>query len=282
MVIKVRFNPNEGMTMLNRTFKTAALGVALSSALLAQMTQQRQATLVGGGSADRGKCTIEVVVDDVAQVEVSGPYATLRTLSGRPSQWRRFECTSPMPQNPAAFRFAGVDGRGRQTLVRDPRNGGPAVVQIEDKQGGTEGYTFDMFWDPRGSGGSPSAYGGGYEAPNRGSGVTNQREDYYRDDTYRDGYRDSDYYRHFGHGFSVDDAVRVCQQAVSEEASRRFRTNDIHFHRTKADDGPGRQDWVSGMLDVHRGPVEEHYRFSCSMDFNAGRLRTVQLDERPY
>jgi hypothetical protein len=268
--------------MLTQVLRTAVLGAAMGSALFAQMVQQRQATFVGGGSADRGKCTIEVVVDDVAQVEVSGTYATLRTLSGQLSQWRRFECTSPMPPNPAAFRFAGVDGRGRQTLMRDPRNGGRAVVQIEDKQGGSEGYTFDMFWDPRGSGGPPitrveppPAYGPGYGAPN-------QRQDYYRDDTYRDGYRDSDYYRRYGHGFSVDDAVRVCQQAVWDQASRRFRTNDIHFHRTKADDGPGRQDWVSGTLDLHRGPVEERYRFSCSMDFNDGRLRTVQLEDRPY
>ena len=32
-----------------------------------------------------------------------------------------------MPRNPGDFRFAGVDGRGRQSLVRDPRGGGPAV-----------------------------------------------------------------------------------------------------------------------------------------------------------
>ena len=47
---------------------------------------------------------------------------------------------------PRGFRFAGVDGRGRQELVRDPRNGGAAVVRIEDSQGGSEGYTFDLFW----------------------------------------------------------------------------------------------------------------------------------------
>src|SRR5205809_1425200 len=100
----------------------------------------------GGGSADRGKCTVEVVVDDMAQVEIRGTVGTLRTVSGQPAQWRRFECTGPMPANVGNFRFAGVDGRGRQDLIRDPRNGGVAVVQIEDQQGGAEGYTFDIEW----------------------------------------------------------------------------------------------------------------------------------------
>jgi hypothetical protein len=59
-----------------------------------------------------------------------------------------------MPANPAGFRFAGVDGRGRQTLVRAPQGGGPAVVRIEDPQGGAEGYTFDLMWQT-----------GGYAAP---------------------------------------------------------------------------------------------------------------------
>src|SRR5712692_11523240 len=107
---------------------------------------QRRATMVGGGAPDRGKCTIEVVVDGAAEVEIRGEQGVLRNLSGNPPQWRRFECTGLLPSNPAEFRFAGVDGRGRQDLVRDPRNGGVAVVRIEDPQGGAEGYTFDLFW----------------------------------------------------------------------------------------------------------------------------------------
>lgn len=73
--------------------------------------------MMGGGSPDSGKCTIEVVVDDVAQVEIRGTTASLRTMSGQPAQFRRFECTVPMPAAPANFRFSGVDGRVRQTLV---------------------------------------------------------------------------------------------------------------------------------------------------------------------
>jgi hypothetical protein len=261
---------------------------------------QRQATMVGGGSPDRGKCTIEVVVDDVAQVEVRGTSATLRTLSGQPAQWRRFECTGAMPVNPANFRFSGVDGRGRQELIRDPRNGGAAVVQIEDKDGGAEGYTFDLHWDARG----PSSSGNGQNYPNAGPVTGGNPPNNYQDresrgpgnapaygepdrnryssqDQYRPNYRDSDYYRRYHHAFGVDEAIRVCQQSVLNDATRRFQTNDIHFHRTAIDDKPGRNDWVTGTLDVHRGPREERFGFSCSVDFDNGRVRSAVLDPRP-
>src|SRR6185295_11435959 len=114
--------------MRKRTMQFLAVSATLTTGIFAQ--GQRQATMVGGGSPDRGKCTVEVVVDGVAEVEVRGNTASLRTLQGQPAQWRRFECTGPMPANAANLRFSGVDGRGRQELVRDPRNGGVAVVQI--------------------------------------------------------------------------------------------------------------------------------------------------------
>src|SRR5438045_9474219 len=112
-----------------------ALGtlVAVAGSAFAQQGLQRRANMVGGGGPDRGKCTVEVVVDGGAQVEIRGNTATLRDLNGRRPQWRRFECTGIMPPNPANFQFQGVDGRGRQTLVRDPRNGGVAAIQIEDQ-----------------------------------------------------------------------------------------------------------------------------------------------------
>ncbi len=105
-----------------------------------------RAIMKGRPNGDRGKCTIEVNVDDVVEVEVIGDRGRMRTLSGQPSQWRRFECNSIMPLRPNDFRFTGIDGRGRMTLVRDPRDGGPAVIRIEDPKAGYEGYTFDLEW----------------------------------------------------------------------------------------------------------------------------------------
>ena len=86
-------------------------------------------------------------MDEVAEVDFSGDTGRLRTLSGRPATWTRIDCSAPMPQSMADFRFTGVDGRGRQTLVADPRqNRGVAVVRIEDPKQGIEGYTFDLEW----------------------------------------------------------------------------------------------------------------------------------------
>ncbi len=121
------------------------LVIGAGSMLLSAQTIPRRADMKGGGG-NRGKCTIEVVVDGVAEVEIRGDHATLRNLGGRPSEWRRFVCDGVMPGNPVDFRFSGVDGRGRQSLAREPREGGPAVVRIEDPQGGSEGYTFDITW----------------------------------------------------------------------------------------------------------------------------------------
>lgn len=122
----------------------------------AQVQRNFRASITGGGGD--GKCTIEVDVDDVAVVEVSGSQGRLITMSGQPSEWRRMQCNQPMPANPSDFRFTGIDGRGRVSLVRDPRqNRGVAVIRIEDNRGGREGYTFDLEW--RGGGDNRGAPG---------------------------------------------------------------------------------------------------------------------------
>jgi hypothetical protein len=122
-----------GVSMFKRFILAPVVCAAIASSAYAQ--NQRRASFMGGGGPDRGKCTVEVVVDTAADVEIRGDNANLRTIAGQPAQWRRFECTGPLPSNPAAFRFEGIDGRGRQSLFRDPRNGGAAVIRIEDSGG---------------------------------------------------------------------------------------------------------------------------------------------------
>jgi hypothetical protein len=130
-----------------------------------------RANIRGDNRGDQGKCTIEVDVDSVAEVQVRGDSARIRTLSGEPSRIRRFDCDSIMPTRPSDFRFTGVDGRGRVTLVQDPRNGGVAVIRIEDPKGGREGYTFDLEW--RGGGGN----GGGRGWDDRNGSWNDRRGD---------------------------------------------------------------------------------------------------------
>jgi hypothetical protein len=135
---------------------SACLAVLTVAAYAQPPVASMRAIMRGGGNPNGGKCTIEVNVDGAAEVEISGDEGRMRTLSGQPSQWRRFECSGVLPPRPAEFRFQGIDGRGRVQLIRDPRdNRGVAVVRIEDPQGGREGYTFDLIW--QGQGGPPDA-----------------------------------------------------------------------------------------------------------------------------
>jgi hypothetical protein len=215
----------------------------------AQPQFERRATMVGGGSFDRGKCTIEVVVDGIAEVEIRGDQGIIRNIAGQPAQWRRFQCSAPLPRNPAEFRFQGIDGRGRQQLLRDPRDGGAAIVRIEDPQSGSEGYTFDLIW----TGGNGPVIGN--RPPDRLPEPAPRR-------------------------FTIEQAVGVCQDSVRNQAGDRFRGRRVEFLNTRIDDNPGRNDWVIGTIEVFRdrNMSEGRYQFSCSVNFDNGQVRSVQID----
>lgn len=126
--------------------KSLIVGFLVCLGVSSAQVQTRRASIVGS-RGDEGKCTIEVRVDVAAEVEVTGDMGRIRTLSGQPANWVRFECSSPIPRNPADFRFKGIDGRGNVQLIRDPMSTrGTAVVRIDDPKGGSEGYTFDLLW----------------------------------------------------------------------------------------------------------------------------------------
>lgn len=150
-----------------------------STAFGQRVTDSRVADIRGGGGD--GKCTIEAEIDDIAEVEIQGNRAQIRTLAGSPARIIRFVCNQVMPNNPYDFRFQGIDGRGRQTLVREPGRGS-AIVRLDDPKGGRESYTFDIFWRGGSGGGGydggrsgsydrPGGYNrpGGYDRPNYGA-----------------------------------------------------------------------------------------------------------------
>ena len=249
-------------------FTIAAFGL-MTASLGAQQFQQR-ARIMGGGNNMSGKCTVEVVVDGAAEVEVRGDNGILRNLSGQPPQWRRFECTGVMPPNPADFRFRGVDGRGRVQLMRDPRNGGVAVVRIEDQQGGAEAYTFDLMWGG-GGGGYP---GGGYPAP-EGRVYSAPEGRVYPAPEGRV-YNERDREQRRGR-WTTEQAIQGCRDAVTRQVADRFRTNDVYFRDMRIDDNPGRNDWVIGRVDVRRNGSEDRYRFSCSVNFDNGVIRSAEI-----
>lgn len=230
---------------------TVITAATLAAPASAQM--QRRATITGGGSADSGRCVAEVLVDGAAEVQIRGDMATLRDLSGRPPQWRRFECTSPMPAN-ANVRF-NANGRGGAALVTEPVNGGPAVVRIQDPEGGANVYQFELTWNNGGRFDGNQSYQGGYP-PARDR---------------RDGDRGEWQPRRIGPGQAFD----VCREAIRHQAADRYRTGDINFRRIDKDTDSDR---IVGMVEVRHDGVEDHLRFSCSVDLNDGRVRTAQIE----
>lgn len=213
---------------------------------------QRRANMIGGGSVNEGRCFAEVVVDGAAELQVQGDSANLRNLSGGQPQWRRFECTSPMPAN-ADVRL-NINGRGRAQLIASPRNGNPAVVRIEDSKGGAEVYQLEFQWSGGGGylGNNP---GGGYVGNNPGWGG-NQR----------------------GGAFSAHQAIQVCRDAIRQEAVNRFGTNNVNIRNIDVDNNPGRNDWIVGSVEVRRGWREEQHPFSCSVNLENGRVRQARIE----
>jgi hypothetical protein len=194
--------------------------------------------LTSGWNGDGGRCFAEVVVDGAAELQIQGDSANLRNLSGGEPQWRRFDCTSPMPGN--ADVRVNINGRGRAQLIASPRNGGPAVVRIEDSKGGATVYQLEFQWA-----GGYGSWGGNTQA--RGSWGPSQ-------------------------------AIENCRQAIRQEARSRLGSNNVQFRQIDVDNNPGRQDWVVGTLSVRRGRNEDLYPFSCSLNLNNGRVRQAQIE----
>ena len=225
-----------------------AIIVVLLSVLATPLFAARipyQASIRGGGGS--GKCTVEVEVEGTATVEISGTQGVLNSPRGEGANWRRFECNQVLPRNPANFRFSGVDGRGRQELIRPPDgNGGTAVIRITDTGGGREGYTFDIEWS--GGGG----HGGGWDGAGSGPGA---------------GWGG-------GSDFPASRAIQICQDGVRSEALNRYNVKNANFEEVRPDDGPGHNDWIVGRFRSGSG---DRYQFSCSVNFQNGKVRNIDI-----
>lgn len=236
------------ISMNNKVVMSMSFIFVLVQALHAEPITRR-ATIMGG--AGNGKCTIEVNVDGAAEVEVSGDTAVLTTLGGQTAVWRRFQCSQPLPSSPVDFRMVGIDGRGSVRLIRDPgRNRGTAVIRINDPKGGREGYTFDLRWRGPMGGGWPSGpmpFPPGH-SPGQG-------------------------------GFPMARMIRLCQDAVTDRLTRDGYAY-VAFERTRPDNNPGGHDWVVGAVSGRRGFEVNRFSFACSVDFNSGRVRAVDIRRR--
>ena len=72
----------------------------------------------------------------------------------------------------------------------------------------------------------------------------------------------------------MERAIDICQQEVRNQARDRYGVNNPSFTRVRFDDNLGRNDWIVGRFASRHG---DQYRFDCSVNFNNGRVRDVNI-----
>jgi len=197
----------------------------------------------------KGQCDIRLQVDNEVEVSVRGESVFIRTLSGRDARDDGSECNEPLPRDPRNFNYEVRDSRGEIVLIdQSSRNG--VVVRIHDSKGGEGRYHFRLTWDIGGS----SAGGGGR--------------------------RFGDFDGRRGGSFGAAQAIDVCRSAVQDKIISDYRFSKVDIRVARADDRPGRNDYIVGEAIGRRGGSAADFNFVCSVDFNSGRVRSVDVNRR--
>lgn len=208
----------------------------------------------------KGQCDIRLRVDNEAEISVRGDMVYIRTVSGRDARDAGSECNEPLPaRGVGGFNFEVLDRRGDIVLLSEPtpRTGYRAVVRIRDNEGGEGRYHFRLSWQM--DGGTYGREGGSFPDDRR-------RGDY------GDGRR--------GSGSAIGYAIDACGEAVSERISREYRYAGVDILSIRADNGPGRNDYIVGEAAAGRGRNAETFSFACQVDLSTGRVRTVDVRRR--
>lgn len=199
----------------------------------------------------KGQCDIRLQIDNEAEVSVRGDQVFIRTISGRDARDDGSECNDPLPaRNVANFNYEVRDSRGEIVLLSEPSGRNGAVVRIRDSKGGEGRYHFRLTWDMTGSRGG---MGGG---------------------------RFDDFVRRPGNSFGASQAINICREAVQNKIISDYRFNRVDIRTARADDRPGRNDYIIGEAIARRGGTAEDFSFVCSVDFNSGRVRSVNVNRR--
>jgi hypothetical protein len=209
----------------------------------------------------KGQCDIRLRVDDEAEVSVRGDMVHVRTIRGRDARDAGSECNEPLPaRNVGGFNFEVFDRRGDIVLLSEPapRTGYRAVVRIRDNEGGEGRYHFRLSWQMDGGGFRPDL-GSDSRFPDRET----------RDDR-----------RRGGGSSSLARAIEGCSDAVTDRIADEYPNADVDILSISADNGPGRNDYIIGEASVGRGRRSETLTFTCRVDLNTGRVRTVNVRRR--
>src|SRR5512140_405987 len=84
---------------------------------------ERRAAMNGGQNPNEGRCTLELIAQGAAELQIRGDSAILRNRTGSPVEWRGFTCSSTLPDNAANVRVRLLAGRGTVQLAGDSRGG---------------------------------------------------------------------------------------------------------------------------------------------------------------
>lgn len=100
-------------------------------------------------------------VDDVVRVRIVGRQAIANAISGRPVSNVRYNFNYDLPRRNVNVTVQRTNGRGNVSVIQQPNslNGYSAVIEIEDRSGGSDQYAFDVFWDNFGGGRPPVGNG---------------------------------------------------------------------------------------------------------------------------
>jgi hypothetical protein len=193
----------------------------------------------------KGQCDIRLQVDKDAEVSVRGNVVYIRSSGGREVRDDGSECNEPLPgPSLQGFAFEVLDSRGEIILQSPPsnRNGYSAVVRIRDDAGGPGRYHFRLSWRTNGYSERPGP-------PGRNP-------------------------------FGANEAIQVCQEAVVSRIVDQYRHSDVEIRNIRLDDRPGRRDFVLGEAHARRGFQYTGFTFVCSVDFQSGQVRNVDLRRR--
>ncbi|MCO6510042.1 MAG: hypothetical protein J5I65_04545 [Aridibacter famidurans] len=112
------------------------------------------------GQSDAGM-TWSGRVDDVVRVRIVGRQAIANAISGRPVSNIRYNFNYDLPRRNVNVTVERTNGRGSVSVIQQPNamNGYAAVIEIRDSSGGSDQYSFDVFWDNFGGGRPPVGNG---------------------------------------------------------------------------------------------------------------------------
>ncbi len=243
----------------------------------------------------KGQCDIRLRVDGEVEVSVRQDRVSVRTINGRDARDEGSECNEPLPARLVeGFNFEKLDGRGEMQLIAPPDRptGFRAVVRARDTQGGDGRYHFRLSWTLDGRGpGQPGGFGGP-GGPNRGrdggrfgdGGPGNPEPESRTIDGNRPGYGNQPGYdrmdRNMPARMGMEEATRICTGAVRAAIDRDYRYSNAEIQHARLDNRPGRNDTIIGDATGRRGSSVEEFIFSCSVNFDNGAVRTVDVRRR--